>query len=402
MLKLRSVLLAASALAVGASTFCASNAQAAGTAVGRPSKMELSGNPVGPILERMPLTTTSIMPVGGAMAGAAAILGTPGNSAGPEFSPQAYGSAIERWPYSTARVANGSTQGGVGLANSPVTAKPYRQTGKLMMRFGTDWFMCTASLIKPGVVVTAAHCVHNYGQGSAGFANEVRWYPANTIEPLTSGGGVYGFYAGTQWRIPTVYLNGTDTCQSGAIGIVCNNDLATVVLAPKAGVLAGTTLGGTYTYGWNGYSFITSPAFGNAKVADITQLGYPKAFDLGYQMQRTNSFGKYIQGTGANGKILKNTQLGSAQTGGSSGGPWMVNFGTRPVTSASASLGTSSVSNAVIGVTSWGYTTVGVNVQGASFFGQNAEFPNADYGGRGAGNIGSIVNDTCVANPSAC
>src|SRR4051794_41262217 len=98
-------------------------------------------------------------------------------------------------------------------------------------------------------------------------------------------------------------------------------------------------------------------------------------------MERTNSFGKFISSTGANGKVLKNTQLGSAQTGGSSGGPWMVNFGTRPSVSFSGSLGTASDSNIVVGVTSWGYTAVGGNVQGASWFGKNAEFPSDDYGG---------------------
>ena len=148
--------------------------------------------------------------------------------------------------------------------------------------------------------------------------------------------------------------------------------------------------------------FVASPAFGNATAGAVTQLGYPVAIDSGYQMERTDSFGKFIQTSGANGKVLKNTQLGSAMTGGSSGGPWIANFGTRPIITGSASLGSLSVSNTIIGVTSWGYTTVGVNVQGASYFGQNAEYPNANYGGRGAGNIGSLVNDTCTAAPGFC
>ena len=280
----------------------------------------------------------------------------------------------------------------------PVGSRPYRYSGKLWMRFGSSWYVCTASLVKKGVLITAAHCVHNYGRGSAGFANEVRWYPSN----YNSAGGPWGYYSGVTWRIPTVYFNGTDTCQSGATGVVCNNDLATVTLAPKNGVYAGTGMGGWYGYGWNGYSYLTTPVFGNTTVAQITQIGYPVAIDNGYQMLRGDSYGKYIAMTGSNGKLLKNTQLGSAMTGGSSGGPWLVNFGTAPVVTGSASLGNASVRNVVVGVTSWGYTSVGINVQGASWFGQNAEWPNASYGTYGAGNIGGMMQATCTASAAYC
>ena len=119
-------------------------------------------------------------------------------------------------------------------------------------------------------------------------------------------------------------------------------------------------------------------------------------------MERNDAYGKYVAATGANGKLLRNTQLGSPMTGGSSGGPWMVNFGTRPTITGSASLGAASSSNIVVGVTSWGYTSVGINVQGASWFGQNAEYPSAAYGTYGAGNIGKLVQDTCTASPAYC
>ena len=98
-----------------------------------------------------------------------------------------------------------------------------------------------------------------------------------------------------------------------------------------------------------------------------------------------------------------NTQMGSAQTGGSSGGPWIANFGTRPnVDGSVASLGYHSVSNVVIGVTSYGSTAVGYNRQGASFFGQNYEYPNGDYGGWGAGNIGALLWQACTNYPGSC
>ena len=371
------------------------------TVEGAPSGRMSASGPVGPGLSRLPTTKPSVMPFAstGGSPPAGLVAGSTGDTG---FGSDAYGlSNSFKWPYTIARVAvTGAPFNTTNGALVPVASRPYRFSGKLWMRFGSSWYVCTASLVKKGILVTAAHCVHNYGQRAAGWANEVRWYPAN----WAAGGGPWGYYSAQTWRIPAPYYNGTDTCQSGAIGIVCNNDIATVRLAPKGGVHAGTTLGGWYGYGWNGYSFIVTPIFGNARVAQITQIGYPVAIDYGRQMLRGESFGKYIALTGANGKQLRNTQLGSAMTGGSSGGPWLVNFGTPPVVTGSASLGRAGTTarNIVVGTTSWGYTALGINVQGASWFGQNAEFPLANYGGRGAGNIGKLMYDTCVSAPAYC
>jgi len=374
---------------------------AAGTIAGGPSGQASASAPVGPGLSRMPTTTPNVMPYLNTT-GVPSALNKPGSSTKPSVGGQAYGvDPSFKWPYTTARVA--ITGAGYNSPNPlvvPVASRPYRYTGKLWMRFGSQWFVCSASLVKKSVVVTAAHCVHNYGQRGAGYAVEVRFHPANHAVNVNNG-GVYGYYQGLTWRIPTSYYFGTDTCQSGADGVVCNNDIATVTLAPKGGMYAGNALGGWNGYSWNGYSFLATPVFGNHTVAQITQLGYPVALDSGGQMQRNDSFGKYISVNGANGKLLQNTQLGSAMTGGSSGGPWMVNFGTRPTVTGSASLGNASDSNIIVGVTSWGYTNPGINVQGASWFGQNAEFPLAAYGAYGAGNIGKLMQDTCAGTWAA-
>lgn len=65
-----------------------------------------------------------------------------------------------------------------------------------------------------------------------------------------------------------------------------------------------------------------------------------------------------------------------------------------------ASLGSDTV-QAIVGVTSYGSTTVGYNRQGASFFGQNSQYAGT-YGVYGAGNIALLVQDTCTANPAYC
>lgn len=371
--------------------------------------------PAGTVLPaRMPRTSVRAFAIGGDPNAPAAIPGraaarsatsTRTAATNSDVTGMAYGIGREKWPYTTARVASSSGNATNDPIDSPVSAIPYRQTGKLMMLFGLTWYQCTASLVLPNVLVTAAHCVHDYGLGEAGFADSVYWVPANTGDPEGVSPGPFGVWTATEAVIASTYYAGTDTCARSAPGIVCNNDIAVVALASNGGQKAGQVLGGTYRWGFNGYSYVRSPAFKNLVVADITQLGYPASFDSGYQMQRNNSFGKYVVQLGrktTTRKPLLNTQLGSALTGGSSGGPWLVNFGTVPTIDSGASLGNYIESNVVVGVTSYGYTDVGINVQGASFFGQNHEFPLSSYGSYGAGNIGALLNQMCTLNPDAC
>lgn len=174
----------------------------------------------------------------------------------------------------------------------------------------------------------------------------------------------------------------------------CNDDIATLLVAPKSGVYAGNVVG-WYNYSWNGYSYKPSSFLGNVTTVQVTQLGYPLAFDSGYQMQRTDAVGWYYTSGD-----LKNTQIGSAQTGGPSGGPWLANFGTVPSVGAGASLG-SDTTQTIVGVSSYLSTTIGYNRWGASFFGQNSQY-GGTYGGYGAGNIGLLVQDTCTANAAYC
>jgi V8-like Glu-specific endopeptidase len=342
----------------------------------------------------LPLASAAQFSAAESLAASSALSGTPGavagsvpsGSAGGDTS-LAYGSSTA--PYTTSRSAVTSLGSSTTAANTPVTSYPWRATGKLYFKIGTGTFVCSASLIKKGILLTAAHCVHNYGQGANGWYNSWVWYPANS----SSAGGVYGGYTAFSPVIAGAYYGGTDTCTQ--VGVVCNNDVALLRVSPKSGVYAGSVVG-WYGYGWNGYSYRASTFLGNVTTVQITQLGYPVAFDSGYQQIRTDAVGWYF----ASGN-LKNTQIGSAQTGGSSGGPWLVNFGTVPVVSSSASRGTSYV-QAVVGVTSYGSTTIGYNRLGASYFGQNLQFPNAAYGTYGAGNIGRLVQAICTASPTYC
>lgn len=314
-----------------------------------------------------------------------------GQAPGPQVEgPPAYGTSTA--PYTTVRAAVTVLGTSSTAANTPVTSYPYRATGRLYFNCNsakTSCTVCTASLIEKGVLLTAAHCVFKFGTNSSkGWYSGWTWCPSNT----GWFSGAYGCFNAGSPRILTTYYNGSDVCVQS--GVVCNDDMATLLVPSVKGTYIGSTVG-WYNYGWNGYSYKNASMLGNVNAVQITELGYPVAFDNGYQMQRTDAVGWYY--TSGN---LKNTQIGSAQTGGASGGPWLVNFGTVPSVSSGASLG-SATTMAVVAVTSYGSTTVGFNELGASFFGQNSQY-SGTYGSYGAGNIGLLVHDTCTNNSSYC
>ena len=308
--------------------------------------------------------------------------------------PNAYGNMSPFAPYTMSRVSASA----LGVTNLPsqvgVTSAPWRATGALYFKVGSATGACSASMIRPGLLVTAAHCVYDFGtKSNAGFHTNFRFYPAlyaNRTPP-------YGIWTATAEYISSTYCNGTDTCLSA--GVICNNDIAIIVMARNASKQLPGRVVGWYGYGWDGYSFTTS--FGGESLASITQLGYPVAFDKGYAMERNDGVGSYF----ATGN-LKNTLLGSPMTGGSSGGPWLVNFGTVPTIVSPATTG-SYPTMSVIGVTGWGYTTPGSELVGASWFGENVEFPETAYldshkVNRGSGNIGFLIAQACTAYYDHC
>lgn len=269
--------------------------------------------------------------------------------------PQEYGSSNQ--PYTTSQVnANG---------DNTQYYYPFRAAGKLFFNIGSATYLCSASLIKPGVVVTAAHCVANFGQRQ--FYSNWVFVPA-----YSNGTAPYGTWNGASATVMTSYYDGTDPC--AAAGVICQDDMAVIVLSPQAGSYAGNRTG-WYGYGWNGYSYNPSA------LALIDQLGYPVALDSGVYMERNESQG-FVSASNSN-----NTIIGSLMTGGSSGGPWLVNLGMPPTLNGTA-FGTAASHNTVVGVTSWGYTNSAVKQQGASPFTSS--------------NIVTLVNTVCGSTPAAC
>lgn len=276
-------------------------------------------------------------------------------SAQDEVSPQEFGTSSQ--PFTTNRVD--------ALGDNTQYYYPFRPTGKLFFNIGSATYLCSASLIKPGVVVTAAHCVANFGRQQ--FYSNWRFVPA-----YSNGTAPYGVWSAASATVMTAYYNGTDSC--AVSGVVCQDDIAVLTLPPQSGVYAGNRTG-WYGYGWNGYGF------NGSSQALIDQLGYPVALDGGLLMERNDSQGYKAP------SFSNNTIIGSLMTGGSSGGPWHVNLGIAPTLSG-ISFGSAAARNTVVGVTSWGYTDPAVKQQGASPFTSS--------------NIVPLMSAACSYMPGGC
>lgn len=320
--------------------------------------------------------------------GTAASSASARGSSGPAGnSTRAYGSF--GIPYTSTRVVHNSTK---VKPNSPAflsSTFPYRAVGRLTFSDGTGSYICSASLIRRSVIVTAAHCVQEFGSGASFYSNwqfTPGYYNAGTkaVQP-------YGVWNWGQAVVAASWSSGSDT----GTGDARDNDLAVIVLQKdRKGEFIGD-LTGYLGYGWNNPSFVSSSKTGNLAVAEVSTLGYPCLLDACKIMQRTDG-PTYLTQVGP---ALQYWQ-GSNFTGGSSGGPWVVNFKSQdPVFYNGAGAGVDP-GLAVIGVTSWGSADPNVSKDNySSRFGQNAEFPNSAYGNYGAGNIGALLSYACSLNP---
>jgi hypothetical protein len=262
-------------------------------------------------------------------------------------------------PFSTARADF------ISVATN--TYWPYRASGRLTFQdSNNNSYYCSASLIKRGLVVTAAHCVALWGTSS-------QWYHNWQFTPgYRSGVAPYGIWTVSQARVKTAYHNGTDGC--AVPGVVCPDDVAILTLnTDSSGNYAGTYTG-WYGYGWNGYGFVNG-------LTHITQIGYPACLDNGLLMERNDSQGFVSEADSSN------TIIGTLMRNGSSGGPWVNNFGVRPTLTGTSS-GSAAGPNIVVGVTSWLYTDDAVKQEGASPFTSD--------------NVASMVTTACTATPAAC
>ena len=99
----------------------------------------------------------------------------------------------------------------------------YSAIGRLLFTADGRQFVCSASMIAPNLVITAAHCVAEFGQSTC----------YSEVSFTASQYGTNGYLYVANWAaiyLPTSYYDGSDVCDPGAPGIVCENDIALVVL----------------------------------------------------------------------------------------------------------------------------------------------------------------------------
>ncbi|MEH1931539.1 trypsin-like serine peptidase [Nostoc sp.] len=234
---------------------------------------------------------------------------------------------------------------------------PYAASGKLFFSKPEGDFLCSAAVIKPRLILTAGHCVHRGSGGNNGFYSNFLFVPA-----YRDGAAPYGRWSWSHVITTNTWITGNGSEPNAA-------DYAIIELSDQSFDGVSRTIGSVVGY----FGTKTLDLLPN----HVTMLGYPANLDSGEKMHQVTA-GSY--GSGANNTAI----YGSDMTGGSSGGPWVQNFG---VAADGQVNGLDTSLNQIVGLTSYGPTVVGPLYQGSSIF--DSRFT-------------SILNSACAWNPGNC
>lgn len=247
-----------------------------------------------------------------------------------------------------------------------VKTYPNKASGKLFFSDAVHGgnFVCSASVIKYRIVVTAGHCVAHGSTVSTTrhFYSNIAYVPAyaNGVAPF----GVWPWAAA--WTTNNWYLSGA-VPNVQDVGMI---EVQDIVRSGKLRKLGRVT-------GWLGWWTLWGRQYPN----QITQLGYPCNLDSCGKMEINHAQGVRI--------VSNNVEIGSAMQGGSSGGPWIQDYGQMPVGGPTYTAG-----NWVLGTTSYQYLgTPSPMILGASIF------QNAGYSGHG---FGDLWNAACARRAGNC
>jgi V8-like Glu-specific endopeptidase len=183
-------------------------------------------------------------------------------------------------------------------------AQPYRTVGRLVVRLNGQDFECSASVVRPHLVLTARHWVYDFETGA--FATRVRFFPAWHSRPNAT---LHGGWAG---RTLATWPRPLDSIQYD-IGFIQTYD--------DDGRGCGGSSGGhpiEYYTGHLGVSWGGSHA-----QRQWNEFGYPgdPPFNGRYMIEAQSSTA-VLDPEGRQDTI----EVGNDMNEGSSGGPWILGF----------------------------------------------------------------------------
>lgn len=210
-------------------------------------------------------------------------------------------------------------------------AYPYLTVGKLFFVTPEGDFVCSGSVIQQRLILTAGHCVHSGVEGTS-FYTDFLFVPAFRE-------GTAPFSA---WDWDSVVASSIWTRGGGSLPNAA--DYAIIVVRDIDEIRIGEVTG---WLGWQTNSLLPN---------HVHILGYPQSFDSGLIMHQVTA--QTIDRIEPNSVLI-----GSDMTGGSSGGPWIQNFGEL----ADGQLGGQNPGrNRVVGVVSFGPVDETTMLQGSS------------------------------------
>jgi hypothetical protein len=274
---------------------------------------------------------------------------------------QDYDSSLEMQLYDPSKKGGGARPPLTGSTGQPYTTNrfypqnagaklvkvyPYATIGQLFFTEPGGNYVCTASVIRLSTIATAGHCV---ADGNGTYYTNWLFVPGEN-----NGKATYGSY--TWYNADT-----TTAWYYGGGGVPNEQDDAVIILNYRK-VHRNYYPIGNYT-GYLGYE-TNAPAPNS-----ITQVGYPCNLD-----SCADPIATYAQNYAG---PTNNFEWGTAQQGGSSGGPEIQDFGQAPSGIPSETFG----GNILLSSTSYVYTDSSIQVEGGSILynaGQNGEFTFGD------------------------
>lgn len=223
---------------------------------------------------------------------------------------------------------------------------PYATIGQLFFTINGSGYVCTASVIRLSTIATAGHCV---ADGNGNYYSDWLFVPGEN-----NGNAKYGSYTWSNAETTTAWYYGGG-------GVPNEQDDAVIILNYRPYHHSSYPIG-DFT-GYLGYEF-DAPA-----PISITQVGYPCNLDSCADPIATYAQ-NYVAGT-------NNYEWGTAQAGGSSGGPELQDFGQAPSGIPTETFG----GNILISSTSYVYNDTNYQVEGGSILyspGQNGEYTFGD------------------------